>query len=183
MKKMIIGAIVGGLLIFIWQTLSWTVLNLHKANQQYTPKQDSIMAYLNSQFSEDGAYFLPTFPEGASMDEMNKAMEDSKGKPWAQIHYHKANNTNMVMNMVRGLLVNIVMVWLLCWILARMNKGGFSATLTACLITGLIVFLNSPYTIHIWYTVFDLNAHLIDALVSWGLAGIWLGWWMNRAGK
>ncbi len=42
MKKTIIGAIVGGIIIFAWQFLSWGPLNLHEAQQQYTPKQDTI---------------------------------------------------------------------------------------------------------------------------------------------
>jgi hypothetical protein len=36
---------------------------------------------------------------------------------------------------------------------------------------------------HIWYPMFDIRAYLIDAVVSWGLVGIWLGWWMNRRTK
>ena len=52
--------------------------------------------------------------------------------------------------------------------------------LMACLFTGLIVFINEPYNQFIWYKIFDVRAHLIDALASWGLCGIWLGWWMGR---
>ncbi len=179
MKK-IIGAVVGALLIFIWQTLSWTVLNVHAKNQEYTPKQDTIMAFLNSQFSEDGAYYMPNVPPGTSMEEQGKAMEAAMGKPWAQIHYHKANDTNMVVNMLLGLAVNIILVWMFCWIVGRFGNNSFGKTFIAAIFTGLIVFLNSHYTIHIWYKVFDIWAHLTDALISWGLAGLWLGWWLNR---
>src|SRR5882762_8086239 len=90
MKKLVIGSLVGGLLIFIWQTLSWAALNLHHASQEYTPKQDSILSYLNTQFSEDGSYMLPNYPPGTSREEMEKQMESRKGKPWAQIQYHKS---------------------------------------------------------------------------------------------
>ena len=67
MKKLWIAALVGGIIIFIWQTLSWTaILNLHHGSQEYTPKQDTIMSFLNTQFSEDGSYFLPGVPKGPS---------------------------------------------------------------------------------------------------------------------
>jgi glycerol uptake facilitator-like aquaporin len=180
MKKNLIGAIVGGLIIFIAQTLSWTVLDLHRPANQYTPKQDSIMAYLNSQFSEDGQYYLPNTPTGASGEEMEKLMNESAGKPWAVVTYHKAMNMSMGMNMARGVLVDIVMVWLLCWMLAKFSNNNFVTTLTACLFIGLIVFMNAPYTGHIWYPSFDLTAYLIDYLVGWGLCGLWLGLWLNR---
>lgn len=183
MKKLFIAALVGGIIIFIWQTLSWTVLNLHHAGQEYTPKQDSIMAFLGTQFSESGSYLMPRDPDGVSSAEMEKNMAARAGKPWAQIQYHKEMNINMGMNIVRGLLTDIVMVALLCWILMKLTDSGFGKVLMACLITGIIVFLNSPYTVHIWYPKADLNAHLMDAVISWGLCGLWLGKYLPPKNK
>jgi hypothetical protein len=180
MKKLIIGALVGGIIIFIWQTLSWAVLNLHGASQEYTPKQDSVLSFLNSQFSEDGSYLLPNYPKGTSHEEMEKQMESNKGKPWVQIQYHKALDISMGGNMVRGLIVNIIMVAFLCWILLKISPASFGNIFIACLFTGIIVFINSPYTMHIWYHKADIMAHLGDALISWSLCGIWLGWWLGR---
>jgi hypothetical protein len=179
MKKSLIGALVGGIIIFIWQFLSWTMVNLHQPSQQYTPKQEAILSVLNDNL-EEGGYFLPGMPENSSMDEYEKLMKESEGKPWATIQYHKAMENNMVMNMIRGLLTNILTVWLLCWILLRINVPNFPTILIASLFIGLIVFLNVPYTNHIWFQSFDLWAHFADAIVSWGLCGLWLAWWLPR---
>jgi hypothetical protein len=179
MKKSLIGAIVGGIIIFIWQFLSWALINFHKPAQQYTPKQDAVMAALNSNL-EEGGYIMPALPPGASTEEHEKAMKDAEGKPWVSIQYHKSMENNMVMNMVRGFLVDVVTVWLLCWILLRLYKPSFNTIFTASLITGFIVFLNVPYIYHIWYQSFDLMAHLADAVVSWGVTGLWLAWWLRR---
>ena len=46
MKKTIIASTVGGILLFMWQFLSWTAINLHSPSQQYSPKQDTILALL-----------------------------------------------------------------------------------------------------------------------------------------
>ena len=183
MKKLIIGAIVGGIIIFLWQFISWAALNLHHASQEYTPKQDSILSYLNSQFSEDGSYLLPNYAPGTSREDMEKQMKNNDGKPWAQIQYHKALNVNMGMNIVRGFLADIIMVALLCWILMKLSSPGFSSVFTVCLLTGIIVFINSPYTIHIWYPKADIWMHFLDAIISWALCGIWLGWWLGRKAK
>jgi|SRR5450432_103209 hypothetical protein len=180
MKKLIIASIVGGMIIFIWQTLSWTVLNMHGSSQEYTPKQDSIMAFLNTQFSEDGAYLLPNYPKGTPYEEMQKTMHERDGKPWMQIQYHKELNVKMGANIAKGLITDILIVALLCWILIKMTDAGFGKIFMACLITGIIVFLNSPFTIHIWYPKADLGAHFTDAVVSWGLCGLWLGWYLKR---
>ncbi|MFX7938293.1 hypothetical protein ABTK47_19395, partial [Acinetobacter baumannii] len=69
------------------------------------------------------------------------------------------------MNMLRGLLTNIVMVGLLIWILGRMGKQYFFTILLTTLFIGLIVFTNEPYTTHIWYEMFDIKAHFIDVMM------------------
>lgn len=183
MKKMIIGALVGGIILFAWQFLTWGVLNLHEAQQKYTPKQDSILSYLNSQFSEDGAYLMPNFPPGTSNEEMKKQMKASVGKPWAQVVYHKSMDgmDKMFMNMGRSLLVNILIIGMLSWLLLKLPTPSFGTVFIGTLGTGLIIFLHAPYTMHIWYGSFDLMAHFADAIVSWGVTGLWLGWWLRRA--
>ncbi len=180
MKKTIVGALVGGIIIFLWQFLSWTILDLHRSAQDYTPKQDSIMSYLNTHLDKEGGYAMPTTPKGTSMEECKKVMEQSLGKPWASVQYHKSFKVDMGMNMARGLIVDIFMVGLLCWMLLKISNASFGTVFLGALFTGLIVFLNAPYTMHIWYPSFDLMAHLKDALISWGVCGLWLGWWLRR---
>lgn len=182
---MIIGAIVGGIIIFAWQFMSWGFLNLHVNQQKYTPKQDSILSYLGTQFNEDGAYMMPTFPPGTSNAEMEKQMKTMEGKPWATVVYHKSmpGMSKMFMNMGRSLAVDIFIVWLLCWLLVKIPSPSFSTIFIGSAGVGIIVFLNAPYTLHVWYGSFDLMAHLTDALVSWGVTGLWLGWWLRRGKK
>ena len=183
MKRIIIGGIVGGIIIFICQTLSWTILDLHRPANQYTAKQDEIINFLNNQFTEDGSFLVPATPPGSSNEVMEQHMKESLGKPWAVIAYHKRNDANMGMNIFRGLLVDILMVGCFCWILSRFGNPRFSNVFIASLLAGFIVFLNVPYTVHIWFDTFDLGAYLIDSLAGWGQAGIWLGWWYGRTAK
>lgn len=175
MKKLLIGAFVGGLIIFICQFLSWVVLDLHRPAFSYTEQQDEIMDFLNSRFSEDGSYLLPNLPPGSNAEMMEQQMKERSGKPWAVISYHAALNTDMTMNIIRVLVVNIVMIGLFCWILSRLPRPTFGTVFLISLFIGLIVFMNAPYTQFIWYETRDLNASLIDAIAGWGLVGLWLG--------
>jgi hypothetical protein len=132
---------------------------------------------------KEGGYVMPSTPSTASHDEMEKAMSASDGKPWAKIEYHnKAENSMnaMIMNMTRGFFTNVVIVLLFCWLVRKMAAPKFGTILTAALVVGLIAFLNEPYTGFIWYKTFDIWACLLDAVVAWGLAGLWLGWWLRR---
>jgi hypothetical protein len=183
MKKLLIGALVGGIIIFLWQFLSFALLNLHGKAFQYTPKQDEILNSLNSLLTEDGQYLIPGLPADATSEQEEAAMKAGEGKPWAMVSYHKAMEMDMGMNMFRGLVVDIIAVALLCWIISKMNLPTLGTVLTASIFTGLIVFFTAPYTSHIWYDTFDIMAYFMDAIVGWGACGLWLGWWYTRRAR
>jgi hypothetical protein len=180
MKKAIIGAIVGGLIIFIWQFVSFAFPDFHKSAHQYTEKQDAILSFLNNQGLKQGGYMLPSAPADAGMDEYNKVMQSGEGKPWVMIQYHNSLKTDMTMNMIRGFLVDVIAAFLLCWIIGKMAAPSFGTILTASLAAGLIAFLFGPYTASIWYEWPDTSVFLLDAVAAWGLTGLWLGWWLRR---
>lgn len=180
MKKLLIGALVGGLLVFAWQTLSWTVFKMHDKEYRQAKNQDSIISYLNSQFTEDGQYMIPRESETASAKEMEDFQKGMQGKPWAVVSYHKAYNTDMVMNIIRGLIVAIITVFFVCWVLMKQSPSSFSTTFISCLLIGLAGYLFIPYSGYIWFQTPGAMTHMIDALASWGLCGIWLGWWLNK---
>jgi len=69
MNKQLVGTLVAGLILFLWQFVSWNVLQFHRAEMEYTPKQDQIMEALVQIDLEDGHYMVPAVPDGATMEE------------------------------------------------------------------------------------------------------------------
>lgn len=179
MNKQLIGTLVAGLILFIWQFISWNVMNLHQAEMQYTPKQDQIMEALTQLDLEEGHYFVPTVPPGSSMEDQEKLMESMVGKPWATVSYHQAFEVNMGMNMTRGFLLDLVSAFLLIWVLMKFRENNFMTSLLASLAVGSIGYLTIPYLHQVWMET-DSTGYLIDTVVQWGLVGAWLGWWLNR---
>lgn len=182
MKKWLIGSLVGGILIFLWQFLSWTVMQLHLAEARYTPVQDSVLNYLSSTLKEEGTYMLPTVPPGSSRsmgEELGKKMD---GKPWATVTYKPVYKNDMVMPMIRGFLVDVFLVFCLIYILTRGGTPPGIRIVAGSVALGLVTFLWGPYTQHNWFQTptAALTGHLIDSIVAWTLAGIWLAWWLNR---
>lgn len=180
MKRSLIASIVGGIIIFFWQFLSNAALDLHRSAQQYTPKQDSVLQYLATNL-QPGRYFMPTAPAGSSAEEEQKVMAAAEGKPWALVEVHGAwHGSEMTMQLIRSLLTNMVIVYLLCWIFSRGNFNSFSSIFISTLLVGIIAFLAFPYPNFIWYETPGIWAHLNDAWIPYGLTGLWLGWYLRR---
>ncbi len=174
MKKVIIGSLVGGLIIFFWQTLSHVAFNLHEPVQQYTAKQDTILHFLNKQELASGGYIMPRMSHNQSMDELEGFTKSIAGKPWARVIYYPSYKTDMTMNMIRGLAVDILIVFILVWIISKLKIPRRSTIVGVSVAIGFMAFCSTSYTEHIWYPVYDLRAQLIDAVVAWGLCGFWL---------
>jgi len=179
MKKQLIATIVGGILLFMWQFLSWSLLPVHKAEYGYTPNQDKIMEALNQNLTEEGTYMLPMAPPGSSQEQTQSIMEAGAGKPWASVSYHKSMNTEMGMNMFRGLAVDLLAAFLLTWLLLKIPNLNMMTAVQASLGVGIIGYLTIPYLNSIWFEG-DSMGYLVDTLVQWGLMGLWLGWWLLR---
>lgn len=179
MKKQIIATLVAGVLIFLWQFLSWSLLGVHADSMKYTPAQDSILAVLSQHLSEDGTYFLPTVPPGSSQEASQAAMQAAEGKPWATISYHPVMHTGMGLNMLRGFAIDLLAAWLLIWLLLKIPNLTLSTALYASLAVGTIAYLTIPYLNSIWFEG-NTFGYLIDLVVMWGVVGLWLGWYLPR---
>ena len=179
MNKTLIGTIVGGIILFIWGFLSWSVLNLHGSHTEYTAQQTEILDCLEKSGISEGEYFLPNVPPGTPADQHQKTMEANAGKPWATIAYHKQMSASMGMNLFRGFIINLLSVFLLCFILGKIPDLNFNTTMLCTLCVGIIGYLSVSYIYSIWFQTTSIP-YLIDTIVSWGLVGAWLGWWLNR---
>lgn len=182
MKKWLIGSLVGAILVFAWQFLSWSMLGIHDGEAKYSASQDSIISYLSATLKEDGVYMLPTVPPGSSRDAGMELGEKMNGKPWATVMYKNAYNHDMVRPMIRGFLIDLFLVFTLIYVLTRAGTPSSMRIFAGSVAVGLFTWLFGPYTAHNWFQIpmEAATGHLIDAVVAWGVVGLWLGWWLNR---
>ncbi len=180
MKKYLIGSIVGGIIIFIWQSLSFAVLGIHNNSMKYTAAQDEIKSVLASKLTEDGAYMVPSAPTQKEREDLFKKMD---GQPMAEIIFQKSVDTDMTMRFIRTFLVNVFLVISLIYMLTRGGTPIGRRVFSASVAFGLAAWLWSMYIAHIWAGLpwHMIGGDLIDAIAAWGLVGLWLGWWLNRA--
>lgn len=181
MKRVLVGALVGAIIIFAWQAISRMVLQFHNDGLKQAPNSEAILSLMASSIKEEGQYFLPDLNHNAGEEEMEAQQQRMNGKPWAIINYHPQWESNMGMAMLRQLLTMLSAIALFIWILGR-NPGGFATVFMKTVAAGFLIFLVAWYPQNIWWQLpwAPLQAELIDLVVGWALCGLWLGWWLNR---
>ncbi len=174
MKKAILFSLLGGLILFAWQFVSWAMPNFHKNAQEYTPVQDGILQSIQESGLKEGMYVLGQPDPKLARPEYDAAMKNYENKPWAVLNYHERNDAGMAMNMIRSFIM-MVLVSLIFFGLVRQQKDP---TLLKRILLGLgigaIGFMFIPYAYFIWFKAPDIWAYLLDGIAPWIVLG-WLG--------
>jgi hypothetical protein len=171
MKRKLLFSLIGAIVIFAWQFISYAMPNFHKSASAYTPVQDSILQTCEKLGLAEGMYFLGQPDPSLSQAQQQAAMEKLDGRPWAVLNFHEKNTMSMAMNMTRGFLVCFVVSFLLFWLFLQQKDPTLTNRLYLSLAVGIIGFFFVPYTNFIWYKAPDIFAHFADAIVPWLILG------------
>lgn len=181
-NKVIVGTLVGAIILFGWQTLSWTSLGTHDGAMKFSANQDSIIQFLEKNISTPGQYLVPNVPPGSTEAEMEAQSRLWEGRPWAIITFHDYKKVDMFMPAVKGLLTAILCVLMVNLVVRQLRKTKFLSVFATTLSFGLVSFLFVWYNNSLWFSTpwSVLGGELIDAIAGWSLCGTWLGLWYAR---
>lgn len=171
MKKSLLFALIGGVILFVWQFISFAVPNFHKSGMEYTPLQDEVLAAIEKSGMEEGMYMLGQPDPELSKEEYNESMEGYEGKPWAILNYQMENSSAMAMNMIRGFIIAIITSLIFFWILRQQKNPALMKSVLLGIAVGFIGFLFVPYTNFIWFKEPDIWAYMLDGIVPWAILG------------
>jgi len=184
MQRTIIAALVGAVILFIYQAMSWIALPIHKDAMKYTSNQDSVIAYLSKHLPEDGMYGMPIAPKNASAEEHKAMMDKGMGKPFAMINYHAAMKGDMAGNMIIGFIINLIATFIIAMLLVRTSGiyTSFGARLMIVMGFSIVIICQSFLMELNWMgsPMHYIMGWIIDALLGWLLCGIWLAWYTGR---
>jgi hypothetical protein len=171
MKRKLLFSLIGAIIIFVWQFLSYAMPNIHKSAMQYTPAQEKMLQALKDSGITEGMYLLGQPDPSLSSEQQAAAMKDYDSKPWAVVNYHEKNSMSMAMPMIRGFLVCFVIAFLLFFIFLQQKNPTLQNRILVALSVGLIAFFFEPYTNFIWFKAPDIFAHFADAIIPWLILG------------
>lgn len=188
MNRVIVAGLLGGVVLFVWQFISWTILPWHNMTIHSIAEGDEIVEILRAQELQSGVYHFPGMPEG---DNSEAAMN-----AWAE-RYKQGPNINFMaysavgqdhedpMQFIWGLIFNILAASLAAWMLMGALGSTGSFMKRTLLVTALGVFVVLTTTLPNWnWWAFpgDYSVVMaIDYIVNWFLAGLVIAWRIKPA--
>ena len=81
-KRILLAAILGGIALFVWGSVSHLALGLGEIGIKELPNEQPVLASLRAGISEPGFYFFPgmAIPAGASAEQKNAAAKKFEEK-------------------------------------------------------------------------------------------------------
>jgi hypothetical protein len=164
--KIIKGAILGGLVMFAWFSLSWMVLPWHHHGIMPFKDEAAVAATLEANAPESGIYVVPH-------TDMNKA-EQATARPFAFVSVFAPGvdmKAAMPATMLKGLALYVVLAGLLSCLLAK--SGGPCCPVGLSFKTGLLAGLAAFLPLWIWwhFPCTFVAIGILDYLVAFTLAG------------
>ena len=175
MKPFVLSTVVGGLVLFFWQFLSFAAINLHGPAQEYTPLDREILAHLDALNLEQGMYALgsPSPEERADPEGLGaEYMARMEGQPYGVLNYQHEWRGDMTPNLIRSMFMNLLAAALISWLLSQAKHPTILKCALFSIAIGFAGFIFYPYSNFIWFKNPDIVAHLIDAIVPFALVGV-----------
>lgn len=177
-KKLVKGALIGGLTVFVWSMLSWMVFSWHTQTQHKFIDETAVAKVLKENTSQSGIYILPNtshYSNNTPTKEIRKAEEILKKGPFvfASIKLggmEEMGITPLMISLCSYILAAAVVSWML---LQTQGLRYLERVLFVTLIGLLAAILGVLPSWNLWHfsTTYTLITCL-DLVIGWALAGL-----------
>jgi hypothetical protein len=179
-KSLILGTILGGLMAFVWSSISWEVLGWHEKTMIGFQNQDEVSAVIASHTSQDGTYILPSVPQTAGMtsEQKKSAMAAVMQKMQAGPIMVAAVRRGGFGSYGRGLIVQLLSLmaaaFLLTWLLLQTSGLSYARRVAFLAVAGLAasVIVDLPNWNWWGFSGAYTAVNLADATLTWLVAGL-----------
>ncbi|MBI2956097.1 MAG: hypothetical protein HYY26_02170 [Acidobacteria bacterium] len=188
-KKIVLGGVVGGLVLFIWGAVSHMVLPLGEVGIKELGNEAPIVAAMKENISEPGFYFFPGLgvPHASADQAAQEAWaEKYRQGPWGILIYHPTGEEPIApADLVRELLSNMLVALVAALLLAQAGAAlaGYSARVLFVALLGLVPGLETDFSYWNWYgfpTDYTL-VQMFDHVVAYLLMGLVLAAIVKRS--
>ena len=179
-KSLILGTILGGLMAFVWSSISWELIGWHEKTMVAFHNEDEVSAVIASHAGQDGTYILPSMPPTVGLTPEQKknviaaVMQKMQAGPIMVAAVRRGGFGSYSRGLIIQLLSLMAAAFLLTWLLLQTTGLSYARRVAFLAVVGLaatvIVDLpnwnwwgfSGPYT----------AVNLADSTLTWLFAGL-----------
>ncbi len=173
MSRLLLAALVGGIIVFVWGSVSYLALPFHAQTMHTFPGERAELEAFFSRAPETGVYMYP-----GRVDAPAEAATDKREGPAVtlMILHPEGVDTPMWASLVLFLVVNCVGAFILAVMIQGMRRGGAPAP--ACVLVGVlfavfaIVVAYLPDAFFWHYPRERVTLGVVDVLVPWTVVSV-----------
>lgn len=179
-KKVILGGILGGIVLFLWGGLYHDVLPFGETGLKELPNEQAIVGAMKAGISDAGLYTFPTTglpadsthaQRAAKMDEVNKKAASG---PQGFLIYHPIGTPLTSKMLVTEAVTNIVQALIVAFLLGQVTLRRYSSRLGFAVVIGLVASITTNVSLWNWYgfpTSWILS-QMVFLIIGYFLVGI-----------
>jgi len=184
--RIAIAALLGAILVFLWQFLAHMVLPIGQMGFRLPQNEDVVLQAVTTGLPTPGIYFLPSMDPAKMSDEaaMKTWAEKAKKNPWVFAVVNPApegDPMSMAPHLVKQFITNLISAFLVAFVLAA-TAWTMGMRIAGSLIFGVFGWLMNIVPQWNWYRFpadFMLG-NLLEQGIGWLLAGVAIAWWLGR---
>lgn len=179
-RKTIITLVLGTLLLFLWNAVSWMVLPFHSQTLNNMPEGVVDLEKISESDMESGIYHYPGFPADNSQEAMGELAKQLEMGPRVPFMVYRSEPTKLFdpIQFLWSLIINLLTVVLAYYLIKGLAIKTKKSILVYSLLIGLVIALVADISLLNWY-FYPLDYTLInvlDRLISFGLIGLLFGY-------
>src|SRR4051812_45265956 len=122
MKRIIIAALAGGIIVFIWSAIAHMALPLGTMGLSVMPNEDAVVESMRTNLTANGMYIFPGGDMKKMTDEQQKVWaEKMKRGPYGILVYTTVGSDAMTPKMlISEFLTNVLAAFLAAWLVSLM---------------------------------------------------------------
>jgi hypothetical protein len=180
LRSLVLGSILGGLVAFVWSSVSWELLGWHEKTLVSFQNDDEVSALIASHAPKDGTYILPGMPptEGMTAEQQKAAkaalMERMQKGPIMIAAVRRGGFGSFARGLIIQVLSLMAAAFLLTWLLLQTSGLSYRKRVMFIAIAGLAasVIVDLPNWNWWGFSGVYTAVNLIDVTITWLLAGL-----------
>ncbi len=179
-RSLVLGTVLGGLVAFLWSSVSWELMGWHEKGMLGFHNQDEVSAAIASHATADGTYILPAMPstQGLSPEQRKttqaEVMEKMKHGPIMVAAVRRGGFGSYPRALIVLVASLMAAAFLLTWLLLQTSGLSYARRVGFLAVCGLSASLIVDLPNWNWWGFSGLSTtvNLIDSTITWMLAGL-----------